>query len=95
MSTPEADQDAFAQYVLENPECFLWVRSAAGSLTTIAQGRLYELLAGNAPSDGTERLLADNPSWVRQYLGYGLGNYVIEIPQGGPLPVLLFPEDER
>jgi hypothetical protein len=83
----------------EYPEDFLWVFfnecAEDGTLGVILSvERLQGLLTGDSkPTDQTEEILVANPDWVRTYLTYYRGNYVIQIPQDGPLPVFTHPID--
>jgi hypothetical protein len=75
-----------AHRALDYPEDYLWVDLGLGRSTVIERRRLVKLRDGTTPDCLVEELLVANPRWLRFYLDHCIGDYVIEIPERGPLP---------
>jgi hypothetical protein len=76
---------------LEFPEDYLWINYRTPDdprviMTCIDQDRIYELVDGHPPFNEREALLVLNPHWLRFYFSHVIGEYVIHINSGGPLP---------
>jgi len=73
-------------HALDFPEDYLWIDLGSGKSTVLGRRRLVQLRYGADPKSPTEELLAANPDWLRIYLDHLLGDYVMTIPERGPLP---------